>query len=55
MEGTPAIEEWISWVDPKLKEPDFHVPATLEWLEFGKQLRLGRASGRAILDLRRFP
>ncbi len=34
VEGPPPIEEWISWVDPKLKKPDFHVPATLGWLEF---------------------
>jgi hypothetical protein len=36
VEGPPPIEEWISWVDPKVKEPDFHIPATLGWLEFGK-------------------
>ncbi len=34
VEGPPPIEEWISWVDPKIKEPDFHLPATLGWLEF---------------------
>jgi hypothetical protein len=34
--GPPPIEEWISWVDPKTKEPDFHVPASLGWLEFVK-------------------
>jgi len=34
VEGPPPIEEWISWVDPKLKEPDFHVPETFGWLEF---------------------
>ena len=33
VEGPPPIEEWISWVDPKIQEPDFHVPATLGWLE----------------------
>ena len=33
VEGPPPIEEWISWVDPKTKEPDFHVPASLGWLE----------------------
>jgi hypothetical protein len=33
-EGLPPIEEWISWVDPKTREPDFHVPASLGWLEF---------------------
>ena len=36
VEGPPPIEEWISWVDPKTKEPDFHVPASLGWLEFTK-------------------
>jgi hypothetical protein len=32
-DGPPPIEEWISWVDPKTAEPDFHVPASLGWLE----------------------
>ena len=36
IEGPPPIEEWISWVDPKISEPEFHVPATLGWLEFVK-------------------
>jgi hypothetical protein len=36
VEGPPPIEEWISWVDPKTKEPDFHIPASLGWLEFVK-------------------
>ena len=36
VEGPPPIEAWISWVDPKTKEPDFHVPASLGWLEFVK-------------------
>lgn len=35
-EGPPPIEAWISWVDPKTDEPDFHVPASLGWLEFGE-------------------
>ena len=30
----PPIETWASWVDPHTKEPDFHVPASLGWLEF---------------------
>jgi hypothetical protein len=29
----PPLEEWISWVDPKTPEPDFHVPSSLGWLE----------------------
>lgn len=32
-EGPPPIENWISWVDPKTPEPDFHVPSSLGWLE----------------------
>jgi hypothetical protein len=36
VEGPPPIEEWISWVDPKREEADFHVPASLGWLEFAK-------------------
>jgi hypothetical protein len=36
VEGPPPIEDWISWVDSKTKEPDFHVPASLGWLEFVK-------------------
>jgi len=35
-EGPPPIQEWISWVNPKISEPDFHVPAALGWLEFVK-------------------
>ena len=33
LDGPPPIEEWISWVDPKTPEPDFHVPSSLGWLE----------------------
>ncbi len=36
LDGPPPIEEWISWVDPKISEPDFHVPSALGWLEFVK-------------------
>ncbi len=32
LDGPPPIEDWISWVDPKTPEPDFHVPASLGWL-----------------------
>jgi hypothetical protein len=35
-DGTPPLESWLSWVDPKIKEPDFHVPASLGWLEIVK-------------------
>jgi hypothetical protein len=33
LDGPPPIEDWMSWVDPHTKEPDFHVPASLGWLE----------------------
>jgi hypothetical protein len=32
-DGPPPLEEWMSWVDPQTKEPDFHIPASLGWLE----------------------
>lgn len=32
--GPAPIEDWISWVNPKTAEPDFHVPASLGWLRF---------------------
>jgi len=35
-DGPPPIEEWISWVDPKTSEPDFHVPSSTGWLELVK-------------------
>jgi hypothetical protein len=31
--GPPPIEGWMSWVDPKTPEPDFHVPSSLGWLD----------------------
>ncbi len=33
VEGPPPIEEWLSWVDPKTPEPDFHVPSSMGWIE----------------------
>jgi hypothetical protein len=33
LEGPPPLEDWMSWVDPQTTEPDFHVPASLGWLE----------------------
>lgn len=33
LDGPPPLEEWMSWVDPKTKEPDFHVPSALGWLQ----------------------
>ncbi len=32
-EGSPPIEDWISWVDPGTPQPDFHVPSSLGWLQ----------------------
>jgi cellulose/xylan binding protein with CBM9 domain len=34
LDGQAPIEDWMSWVDPQTKEPDFHIPASLGWLEF---------------------
>ncbi len=36
IEGPPPIEDWLSWVDPKTPEPDFHVPSSMGWLEIVK-------------------
>jgi hypothetical protein len=36
LDGPPIIQEWMSWVDPKTEEPDFHVPTSLGWLEIVK-------------------
>jgi hypothetical protein len=33
LDGLPPLEAWMSWVDPKTPEPDFHVPSSLGWLE----------------------
>ena len=33
LDGPLPIEDWISWIDPKTPEPDFHVPSSLGWLE----------------------
>jgi hypothetical protein len=37
LDGPPPLEEWISWVDPRTAEPDFHVPSSLGWLEIVAQ------------------
>jgi hypothetical protein len=36
VEGPPPIEDWLSWVDPKTKEPDFHVPSSMGWIKIVK-------------------
>ncbi|NLX98530.1 MAG: hypothetical protein GXY83_20415 [Rhodopirellula sp.] len=33
LDGPPPIEAWMSWIDPKTVQPDFHVPTSLGWLE----------------------
>ena len=33
LDEPPPIEAWMSWVDPKTVDPDFHVPTSLGWLE----------------------
>ncbi len=33
-EGQPVVEDWISWVDPKVEVPDFHLPSAFGVLEF---------------------
>lgn len=33
IDGPPPLEAWISWIDPKTPEPDFHVPSSLGWFE----------------------
>ncbi len=32
-------ENWLSWVDPKISEPDFHVPETLGLFHFAEKDR----------------
>jgi len=32
-DGPPPIERWITWVDSRTPEPDFHVPSSLGWFE----------------------
>ncbi|MCX7826676.1 MAG: carbohydrate-binding family 9-like protein, partial [Verrucomicrobiae bacterium] len=33
LDGPPILQEWMSWVDPRTEQPDFHVPTSLGWLE----------------------
>lgn len=32
----PPIEDWMSWVDPRTPEPDFHVPSSLGRLRLAR-------------------
>jgi len=36
IEGPPPLEAWISWIDPNVSQPDFHVPSALGWLQISK-------------------
>jgi hypothetical protein len=31
-----VVEDWISWVDPRTKTPDFHVPSAFGYLKLAK-------------------
>jgi hypothetical protein len=33
IEGPPPIQEWVTWIDPRTEEPDFHVPTAMGWLQ----------------------
>ena len=35
-DGDDPIMEWISWVDPKTEEPDFHVNSSFDEFRFLK-------------------
>ena len=32
IDGPPPIKAWMSWIDPNITPPDFHVPNALGWL-----------------------
>ena len=36
LDGPPPLEAWMSWIDPHITQPDFHVPSALGWLKIGK-------------------
>lgn len=36
IDGPPPLEAWMSWIDPKVAQPDFHVPSALGWLQISK-------------------
>ena len=33
-EAGPVIEDWMSWVDPEVESPDFHVPSSFGTVRF---------------------
>jgi len=36
IDGPPPLEAWMSWIDPNVTAPDFHVPSALGWLQIGE-------------------
>jgi len=34
--GPPPLEAWMSWIDPNVTLPDFHVPSALGWLQISE-------------------
>lgn len=36
IDGPPPLEAWMSWVDPNITTPDFHVPSALGWLRISE-------------------
>jgi hypothetical protein len=36
IDGPPPLEAWMSWIDPEITQPDFHVPSALGWLQISK-------------------
>ena len=33
-EAGPIVEDWMSWVDPEVESPDFHVPSSFGAIRF---------------------
>lgn len=36
IDGPPPLEAWMSWIDPNVPSPDFHVPSALGWLKISE-------------------
>ena len=36
IDGPPPLEAWMSWIDPNVVSPDFHVPSALGWLQISE-------------------
>ncbi|MFG0261745.1 MAG: carbohydrate-binding family 9-like protein [Novipirellula sp. JB048] len=35
-QGGPVIEDWMSWIDPDVATPDFHVPSSFGTIRFAR-------------------